>query len=405
MPKKLPNVPPLRISASERHLFCPGAARAALIINKSAGHDDTPESIMGSLAHKFIGEMLAGKTRKLLSIKKEQMRAYSIACWFSGIVAKIEAGYGDPIKTLTERDVYIRDAAGVVRWTGHTDRIAIFNEVVLVWDYKTGFRSVTPAHENFQLRGYAVGIRDLVRGVGLWHEKMVTHLLSAGEEKGEHLSSCEFTDRDLDMAHAEFSEIYHHSNAQKPPRVPDIMKQCRFCPACGTWACPESTAETTALDAWKRVNAVAAPEMNRLYELACRVEPVVNMIKDGMRASIAAHKDGIAFQFGESTVSAHVTDNEGAFAAMSALIPHLKGRDLFTQISSLSVQDLADYYRQHAIKSGHEMTRKQARKAVEKQLARHSAVEFTPKAAPIIPIIGKKENPSHALARRPEKRG
>lgn len=226
---------PQRISSSPRLYKCPGSANACARLEdlKPSKTEKAPAATSGEKVHNAIHVLNAeGSIDNLDLTSREEF----IATFFSGVVKREIARIGFPVVfTAPEQECFIGN-----KWIGHWDDAYGFGDKgTILFEYKTGYLHQEPANLHVQGRLYGVSLFDTFPHLTT---PLIMFRLSAGEEAGEHVSMCVFSDEDISRARLEADYIYDKADRPDAPRVPGLA-QCRYCYARGTPACPE-TAQT-----------------------------------------------------------------------------------------------------------------------------------------------------------------
>lgn len=225
-------IKPQRISSSPRLYLCPGSAMACEALDLKPVEPQTPQktaATSGRTIHDAVHTILAGGN---LDDWDLTVREEGVSEWFAECVKREELKPGRaPTMILPEQEVYIAEM-----WVGHWDRLVVYGDWgTILWEWKTGRLHQEPASGHVQGRLYAVAAMETIR----CPLPLIFYVISAGEEKGEHLSMCVFDKEPIEMAKKEAEIIWERANTIGANRIPGQI-QCKYCPARGTPVCPET---------------------------------------------------------------------------------------------------------------------------------------------------------------------
>lgn len=149
--------------------------------------------------------------------------------------------------SIPETEFWVESTKGetwtVVDWTvvdtpGHTDRWRLYNDsgVLVVIDKKFGFKEVTPAVSNYQLRTYACAGWDQSTDV----KNVVVAITQPRLPYEQRITMAHYSVEDIAAAREEIVAIREASRDPDAPLVPG-EEQCRYCKA--KLICPALRAE------------------------------------------------------------------------------------------------------------------------------------------------------------------
>lgn len=253
-------------------------------------------TIRGSSLHKFLADVpvigAAAALEKVPAQWREDAEAIDLsrlpACDPDAFAAEVwiavhvETGRAREIgRGLTREAAYALAQPGEM--LGALDTVGLGREVVLVLDYKTGWKVQAPAVQHRQLRAYAWMAAKLYR-----RTRAAVAICRIGEDGTPWFDRAEFDAFELATIEAEIHAMLAAVEAQRAKvaagQMPDLTvgDHCRYCPA--YLACPAQMALVrqfaAAPDALEQMIATATPDqLAAAWERVHAVEKVVARAK------------------------------------------------------------------------------------------------------------------------------
>jgi len=255
---------------------------------------------------------------------------------------------------------------------GHCDRARYYPKIKLlvVVDKKFGYKEVTPAAANYQLRAYAIG------GAEKWDvENVVVAITQPRLPYDQRVTMATYSRDDIELSRAELIGI------RKASRAPDALlvageEQCRYCRA--KTKCPEFTKQLVPLDKGKEIVSTLGtltPAQRDGLITACKfADYIKEAVYDHEREVIAAGGESL-YGLGKAQEMRKIIDPKRA-VSLFALRGDLT-RDEVLACSKPSITKLEETLR---AKKG--LTWKAAKTVVEETLS--SVIEREPKKASLL---------------------
>jgi len=223
-----------RASSLERYQLCPGSWWACIDLESQS----SKAADLGTRVHAAHSD-----SKQVSKLSPEELEIYEAQK--AGVeVLKAELLSGDVGEIREEECVFPIDNEHEV--SGHPDLIIVGQgakdsvvdnqRVALVVDYKTGWKTVTGAARNLQLRAYARMAREMVRVDAV--------IVAIVPRSGKVTEVAVYSPGQLGEAFVEISGIVKGAADRNAKRIPST-KACEYCPAAGTPKCPESRAVVT----------------------------------------------------------------------------------------------------------------------------------------------------------------
>ena len=198
--------------------------------------EDSVQSIEGRLLHEFDANPSLDRS----TLKPQQQDLLRISAELDDFVfARVAEQFGISADEVFEegREKELMALSGTKAETpGHCDRYRYWpgRKLLLIRDAKFGFKIVTPAAANFQLRTYGIG------GAEEWDvEDVVVAITQPRLSYSERVTMAAYTREDIEASKKELSAIRFASAKPDAPLVAG-EEQCRYCRA--RLLCPAFTA-------------------------------------------------------------------------------------------------------------------------------------------------------------------
>lgn len=263
-PAAVANVPPLSAGeAAER-----GTARHAVLTARFTGEVDAHGELFDALPDEEQGmvEALSEKTKRFIESNGGLSPAYEILC---------------------EREFQVDG------WSGHPDFMAVAadGETVLLADWK-GPADAPDTEINAQIRGYvlcALQAADCIWGIEV--RSAVAAIISPFSPVRPVL----YFGDDFREAREEMERIRARALEPDAPRTPGPV-QCKYCPALGTSACPESYSMGFQLMSQRGVDLTTAPAswLVAVVRAGRVVAGIVGRIEDEIERRVTADPESVA---------------------------------------------------------------------------------------------------------------
>src|SRR5581483_195142 len=206
-----------------RRLLCPGSEK----LEAGLPDEDSIQSKEGDLLHAYdanpdlVRAVLKPNQQNLLRISEELDEII-----FDLTREKFSITESEPFEEGRETTLIAMEGTDS-ETPGHCDRWRLYPalSLLIIIDKKFGFKEVTPASSNPQLRTYAIG------GYEKWApENIVVAITQPRLEYERRLTMACYTAKDIEFARAELSSIRAASRRDDAPLVPG-EEQCRYCKA------------------------------------------------------------------------------------------------------------------------------------------------------------------------------
>lgn len=201
-----------------RRALCPGSER----LETGLPDEESEEAKMGTLLHQYDANPKLD--RSFLSQRNRELLKAAEDC-----DAKIFA------RVLGQFDVgsdFVRSSAGetwlVGDTPGHTDLWWYWEapRLLCIVDKKFGFKEVTPATSNYQLRHYACGGAEIFKSL----ENCVVAITQPSLPYEQRITMAHYSAADIALAREEILAIREASREPDAPLIPG-EEQCRYCKA------------------------------------------------------------------------------------------------------------------------------------------------------------------------------
>lgn len=209
-----------------RRSLCPGSER----LEAGLPDEDSDESREGTLLHKFAADLTLDRSklkpaqRDLLEINDRLIRE---------VFERVTNQFGlDAVADANGREQEFWLHRGIKSlFPGHVDLYELTRKLLVILDYKFGYKIVTTASANLQLRSYAV----------MGAEKFdVDHCVVAITQPrlsvDDRLTMAVYSRADIEASRQQLYQIWDASKAPDAPLVAG-EEQCRYCRA--KLICPE----------------------------------------------------------------------------------------------------------------------------------------------------------------------
>lgn len=307
-------------SELERAAACPGSHRAQEGLPWKAG--DWAEE--GNLLHR----VMAGASAE--GLDREQRHVVRICG---------EHGASLLARHLGESDHYLKEwrvtctiggtrVSGIMDWAGW--RMTAGGANALVIDWKFGRDPVEYADSNLQLRAYAVlaarNIKDTAR--------VVVAVVQPRAEVERQVTECEYLPDDLKAAEEQISLIAEICADPNAARIPG--DHCRYCRACGTDRCAESTAQLVKIQPEPLLPMPTGAALAELLDKAKAAEAVIARLRDHAEAEIASGHEVPGWAMAKNPSWRTVPDVSAAWEKLQAMMEPAD----FMQLCRVSVTDI-----------------------------------------------------------------
>jgi hypothetical protein len=217
----------LRAVTSASNIFrreiCPGSEK----LEAGLPDQDSAQSQEGTLLHSFD----ANPKLERAVLRPQQQHLLRISNGldefiFAYVTEKFSIPENEPFEEGREREL-IAMAGTESETPGHCDRWRLYPAISLlvITDKKFGFKEVTPAAANYQLRTYAIA------GYDAWHpENIVVAITQPRLPYEQRVTMACYTSKDIEFAKAELTNIRLVSRRDDAPLVA-TEDGCRYCKA------------------------------------------------------------------------------------------------------------------------------------------------------------------------------
>lgn len=207
-------------SIFDRRVFCPGSEIAEQAAVEGLPEDQSDIAAQGDAIHAAVAEddmSELGLTAEKIAHKLSAMNEQALLQWchennFSGVKTVIK-----------EERSWIVNRAQKRMASAKPDFVAIESSQALIIDNKTGFKRVTAASGNWQLKVQLVAIDQNYGPLERARVAIAQHRL------GSVFDSCDYTRDDIDQAYMEVMFYCNRSRQPNMERVPG--DHCRYCTA------------------------------------------------------------------------------------------------------------------------------------------------------------------------------
>lgn len=266
-----------RASSMDRRLLCPGSALAEALAASLPAKPEDSSANTGSRKHWIIAERIKAAN----AAGKHPLEGANDALDYDVLycLAAIESLDG-VLGMQVESELSMK--VGSEKVSGTPDLMLFFEDRISIYDWKTGWGAAQKdANANIQLMTYAwLAFRLLATGNGGEVKRVSVTLVRPNAEPEDRLTRTEYGRELLEQMNTTMADIVHVCT-DDAPRKPS-PEACKWCLACGTQACAESTATAETLALEKRMTelpAVPDAELLRLADVAVVAEKVCEAIK------------------------------------------------------------------------------------------------------------------------------
>lgn len=206
-----------------RRAACPGSER----MEEGLPEEDSEQSLEGTLLHSFDANPSLDRS-KLKPGQQDLLRISGELDEF--VFSRVSEQFGiAPDEPFEERlEMELVALSGTKEETpGRGDRFRYYPalKILVVIDKKFGFKEVTPAAANYQLRTYAIG------GAEKWNAgDIVVAITQPRLSYAQRCTMASYTPADIDASRIELSSIRAISRDPNAPLVAG-EEQCRYCKA------------------------------------------------------------------------------------------------------------------------------------------------------------------------------
>jgi hypothetical protein len=223
--------------------------------------------------------------------------------WFARIVHEVctkGGGVKRVIPCVEDALDFSIDCGCPVSLSGCPDlQIETNDNTLHVFEFKTGALMTETSDNHAQGQGYVllVATGQNVLAVRL-------HVLAAGNARGEQHTFTDYNADSIDQLQAKIASILRGGTMEGAPRNVGI-EQCRYCPAAGTFRCPESVAAVDKMghNLCKMTDAVAVfmaldpPERTAVLDRARLVSKIIDKILAAAKEAVTQDAKAIPGYF------------------------------------------------------------------------------------------------------------
>lgn len=362
------NRPVTSASNLYRRYLCPGSERLEAGLPED---DDSEEARMGTLLHQYDANPKL--ERAFLSQRNRELLRIADIC-----DEKVFERVREQFSIVEPRSV-LESTIGETWWIGdgedatpgHSDRYRywIDDRLLCIIDKKFGFKEVTPAVANYQLRHYAVAGAEKFKPLNC-----VVAITQPRLPYEQRITMAHYSKEDIAAAREEIVAIREASRDPDAPLVPG-EEQCRYCKAKLT--CPALRAEMEKGFALVPVTGTLTKRKADLEDIITRcsdedLDRIIQFVRYAKFVEDKAMEEGRkrvaagalpTYELGKPSSPRYI-DNPGSAAGILAL-RGLLDRTKIWDCASLALGKIED-----AVAEGQNITMKEARKLVEEALAR-----------------------------------
>lgn len=314
----------MRASSIQRYKDCPASYEAEKLA------DPLPPSDI-SESGDAIHAVHAGEPKRKLTVDEEDVYDRQ-----REQLDTLLMDYGTPDHVIQE-DEFTLMMPGF-ELTGHPDYLAIYQEPqhAILADWKTGYLEVPPAHQNMQVRIYA-----LLTKAARPELKTIT---AAIIERWGRVTITEFDNVSLTAVYQELVDIYQKTQATNPAYNPSETT-CKYCPVQATCPAIKREVETMAtLDvAPARWELITPDEKAELWDKLSLVQRAAAIIKSRITEEVATDPGAYSAHFREKQTSGRRTVVDPAGLAADSKLP----ADKFAGICSVPIGKFKQAMRDH----------------------------------------------------------
>jgi hypothetical protein len=304
----------LRATTSASNVFrrklCPGSER----LEEGLLDEDSPQSREGTLLHAYDAN--PALERAVLSPNQQDLlRIAAEADEF--VFERVKEQFGisaeEPFMEWREKDLLALHGEEE-ETPGHSDRMRYYDQLKLlvIIDKKFGYKEVTPAAANYQLRVYAIGGAEMVDV-----DNVVVAITQPRLSYYQRVTMAAYSQQDVLASALELTAI------RKASRDPDAPlhageEQCRYCKA--KTKCPEFTKQLVPLDGGKEIRAklpdLPPDQRDGLIRAVKFAAFIKDAVMDNEREVIASGGDSL-YELGKPKNTREVVDVKRAVALLS----------------------------------------------------------------------------------------
>lgn len=357
-----------------RRAACPGSER----LEAGLPDEETEEAKIGTLLHQYDANPKLD--RSFLSQRNRELLRIAEIC-DEKVFARVREQFSIPDDEPPMRQSTAGEEWVVGDTPGHTDRWAYFNQaspstglcrgLLLVIDKKFGFKEVTPAESNYQLRCYACGGAEMFPKT----ENVVVAITQPRLPYEQRITMACYSKDDIAAAREEIFAIRSACREPDAPLVPG-PEQCRYCKA--KLICPAFQAEmqnayalvpvekTGTLtkrkaDAQEILARCSDEDLDRMIQFVRMAKFVEEMAINEGRARVEAGKLSM-YELGRPSQPRFIADPAKAEALLA--LKGLLDRQTIWACSSMALGKLEE-----AVAEKGKLTMKEARKLIDETLA------------------------------------
>lgn len=304
----------LRATTSASNIFrralCPGSEG----LEEGLQDEDSPQSKEGTLLHAYDAN--SSLERAVLSPNQQDLlRIAAEADEFVFSTVATEFGLAADESFTEEREIELFALRGNEYETpGHGDRLRYYPrlKLLVIRDAKFGYKEVTPAAANYQLRTYAIG------GAAKWDvDNVVVAITQPRLPYYQRVTMATYSPDDIELSIAELISIRAGSRAPDAP-LHAGEEQCRYCKA--KTKCPEFTRQLVPLDQGKELKArlpeLTPAQRDGLIRAVKFAKFIEDALMDNEREVIASDGESL-YTLGKAKEVRHVTDVKRAVAFLA----------------------------------------------------------------------------------------
>lgn len=306
--------PTTSASNVHRRALCPGSEA----LEHGLADEDSAQSKEGTLLHYYDAN--SSLERAVLSPNQQDLlRNAAQADEF--IFERVAKQYGltadEPFEEV--RDNQEKSELVALRGTeyetpGHTDRLRYYPHIklLLIRDAKFGYKEVTPAAANYQLRTYAIG------GAEQWDvDNVVVAITQPRLSFYQRVTMASYSRDDIELSRAELIGIRAESRKPGAALVAG-EEQCRYCKA--KTKCPQFTKQLVPLDGGKGIvntlDALTPAQRDGLITAIKFANYIADSVLDHERKVIEYGGESL-YMLGKAQDTREVTDTRKAVALLS----------------------------------------------------------------------------------------
>ena len=341
-------------SSMERKFYCPGShAMEKLVTEDTASEAAKAGSRIHAYAKILIDNMSATEEEQRKALPEDaDENEIRIAQQIQDFVAAEMEVYGwTGDKLLTEQRIEYKNMTMILFW-GTSDLVVIDDDddMIYIYDWKTGFRKVEAAQNNFQGASYALAAMQTFKKSRcrvVFYNPVINQI----------------TDNVFD----DWNEIYEvingiivKCNDPNAPRIPGT-KQCLYCKAAAKGICPEFMA-------WKNAQVSVCVSQGKILPInewpddylgttlkQCRmIESLKKAVEDELKNRLNANGECAGWKIKETSGGREPKDVNGIYHAVNDKFTP----EEFMSFCSLSIAKLQKAYAVKAKEDGSVQTQK-----------------------------------------------